>query len=153
MRTVRILGSEEMLILHLGIHKSRAALSKIIKVIVKRICSHGYTPFVNLMLHIIRPFFGFVNRFFKIFTLSVKKFSGGQRFCSGAFIMKIVRLIFKKVRKKPFSSSFLSIEQDKCQAQILAFSNFSSHLNAFRNCLLISSQICCAVSSSNFCTS
>ena len=65
-----------ILILYLGFHKSRAALSKVIKVIRKLIYKHGYFSFVNLMLHIIRLICIFVNRLLKKIRFCRKYFDG-----------------------------------------------------------------------------
>ena len=54
--------SENMFLL-LGFHKSRAAHSKVI--IINLVHKHGYSSFVNFILHIILPNLNFVNRFNK----------------------------------------------------------------------------------------
>lgn len=50
--------------LHLGTHKSRAALRKVIKVIKRLVYEHSCSSF-DLYVEIIRPFFWFVNSFLK----------------------------------------------------------------------------------------
>ena len=90
MRTVRIFASDDALILHLGFHKRRAALSKVIKVIKKLTCGHSYLLLCDVLPTLYARFLRLSIAFVKNFDLNAVGVLTGNSLRCLTFFVKII---------------------------------------------------------------
>ena len=122
MRTVLIFVIRDSV---LGLHKSRAALGKIIKVIKEAVVLHGCSSFVNFC---ILPIFRFVKGFLKKFLLIlIFSSADGETWLYRGFLTALITLLIRALDGRGANTINGHPDITKCAVAKRFFGNISKN--------------------------